>query len=327
MAGNRLVSILLLLQARGQASAAQLAREFEVSVRTIHRDIDQMSAAGIPVYADRGRAGGFRLMDGYRTRFTGLTQSEAQSLFLAALPGPAADLGLTELLAAARTKLLAALPSGVKPNAERIVARFHLDPTAWFHATEPAALLPEIARAVWEERYLKVRYRRSSGPRLRKLAPLGLVLKGGTWYLVAQSGDAVLTYKVANVLDAQVTDETFARPRKFDLAAHWMTASRAYEEGLFREHAEVRLSPRGRELLSLLGPHVVRKATASMQIVDNSGADGTGWVRCNIPIESTAYGLRELMRLGREVEVIGPPDFRAAYIDELQALTHLHTRT
>src|ERR1700754_4948635 len=131
MLASRLLSILMLLQTRGRMSATDLAREFEVSVRTIHRDIDQLSAAGVPVYAERGRSGGFALMDGYRTKLTGMTQPEAETLFLAGLPGPAAQLGLADLLGAARLKLLAALPANVQPNAERIAARFHLDPAGW----------------------------------------------------------------------------------------------------------------------------------------------------------------------------------------------------
>src|ERR1700759_3205228 len=141
MLASRLLSILMLLQTRGRMSASELAREFEVSVRTIHRDIDQLSAAGIPVYAERGRSGGFALLDGYRTKLTGLTQPEAETLFLAGLPGPAAELGLSELMSAARLKLLAALPANVQPGADRIAARFHLDPSAWFHDRAPLPAL------------------------------------------------------------------------------------------------------------------------------------------------------------------------------------------
>src|ERR1700742_5150641 len=128
MLASRLLSILMLLQTRGRMSATALAREFEVSVRTIHRDIDQLSAAGIPVYADRGRSGGFALMDGYRTKLTGMTEPEAEAVFLTGLPGPAAQLGLADTLAAARLKLIAALPASMQPSAERIASRFHLDP-------------------------------------------------------------------------------------------------------------------------------------------------------------------------------------------------------
>src|SRR4029079_6360934 len=161
MLASRLLSILILLQTRGRMSARELAAQFEVAVRTIHRDIDQLSAAGIPVYAERGRGGGFRLQDGYRTKLTGLDPAAADTLFLSGLPGPAAQLGLADALATARLKLLAALPPALQPGAERIAARFHLDPGAWFHELGPLPALPVIARAVWSERILSVRYRRS----------------------------------------------------------------------------------------------------------------------------------------------------------------------
>ena len=318
MLASRLLSILMLLQTRGRISAPALAREFEVSVRTIHRDIDQLSAAGIPVYADRGRSGGFQLMDGYRTRLTGMTQSEAEALLLAGLPGPAAQLGLSDLLSAARLKLLAAMPENLQRNAERIASRFHLDPVGWFRGDDPLPTLQTVAQAVWAERCLKVRYRNSGEMYLRRLGPLGLVLKGGVWYLVAQSGKAVRTYRVAQICEAEIADETFARPKNFDLAAHWQEAARAYEAGLFREQAEIKLSARGMTLLDLLGPFVKDSASKSAK------RDRAGWTRCTVPIESIGQGAREFMRLGGEVEVLGPAALRAriAEVSALMAMRH-----
>src|SRR5580704_11282088 len=220
MLASRLLSILMLLQTRGQVSANELAAEFEVSPRTIHRDIDQLSAAGIPVYAERGRSGGFRLLDGYRTNLTGMTQAEAEALFLAGLPGPAAQLGLSDILSTARLKLMAALPANIQPGAERIAARFHLDPTGWFRAADPLPSLQSVARAVWSEKMLKLDYRRAGEADAipRRLGPLGLVLKSGNWYLVAQARKHIRTYRVANIHDAEILDEPFARPKTFDLA-------------------------------------------------------------------------------------------------------------
>jgi len=313
------LSILMLLQARGHMTAPELAAEFEVSVRTIFRDVDQLSAAGIPIYAERGRSGGFKLLDGYRTRLTGMTQSEAETLFLAGLPGPAAELGLADLLATARLKLMAALPAAMQPKAERIAARFHLDPAGWFRGAESSALLPEIARAVWNENYLRVRYRSGGEAYARKLGPLGLVLKGGTWYLVAQSGTALRTYRASNIMQAEALEEPFVRPKHFDLAAHWTKSSRDYEAGVYRERAHVRLSPKGRSLLGLLGPQVEAAARASA-----SAPDGDGWVNCTIPIESTDFGIRELMRLGEEIEVLAPAALRTQMARAAGRIAEIH---
>jgi predicted DNA-binding transcriptional regulator YafY len=316
MLASRLLSILMLLQARGRMSASALAAEFEVSVRTIHRDIDQLSAAGIPVYAERGRSGGFALMDGYRTKLTGLTQPEAESLFLAGLPGPAAQLGLSDVLHAARLKLMAALPANMQPNAERIAARFHLDPVAWFRGADPLPQLQTVAQGVWRERFLKLRYRNNGEIYGRKLGPLGLVLKGGVWYLVAMSGKSIRTYRVAQMLDVTVTEEDFARPGKFDLAEHWEQSSSAYEAGVYRAEAQVRISPAGLERLEALGPHVAAAAA------DSAGKpDRAGWVRCRLPLENFDLGVRDMLRLGDTVEVLGPPAFRAQVARTLKTLT------
>jgi predicted DNA-binding transcriptional regulator YafY len=318
MLASRLLAILMILQARGRASARELAAEFEVSVRTIHRDIDQLSAADIPVYAERGRTGGFALLDGYRTRLTGLTQSEAEALFLVGLPGPAAELGVSDALSAARLKLLAALPAHIRPGADRIAARFHLDPAPWFRAGDPLPALETIARAVWSARVLRLRYSAGGEARLRRLSPLGLVLKAGTWYLVAQGGKTLRTYRVANIADAEITEEPFERPKRFDLAVHWNRTCRDYEAGLWHGQAQVRLSRRGMELLDLLGSHV--KAAAR----ESARPDRDGWVRCTLPIESETQGVRELIRLCDEVEVLGPPSLRKRMVETLAIMASRH---
>lgn len=321
MLASRLLSILMLLQTRGRVSARELAEEFEVAVRTIHRDIDELSAAGIPVYAERGRNGGFRLADGYRTKLTGLNPSEAETLFLAGLPGPAAELGFADALATARLKLLAALPPTLQPNAERIAARFLLDPGIWFQNVAPLPSLPMIAQCVFRDRVLDCRYRRAgeTETRPRRLGPLGLVLKAGVWYLVAQSGKAIRTYRASNIHDARMSDAPFERPRHFDLASHWRDAVREYEAGVYHEEADVRLSPKGVYMLDLLGPYVIRAASMSA-----SAPDRRGWIRCRIPLESIEFGVRQLLQLGDEIVVLGPPPLRAALAGAAARIAKTH---
>ena len=299
MLASRLLSTLMLLQTRGRMSAPDLAKELEVSIRTVYRDIDQLSAAGIPVTADRGRDGGFQLLNGFRTQLTGLTQAEAEALMLAGLPGPAAELGLAERMSTARLKLMAALPSGMR--AERVATRFHLDVTGWFRATEPVALLPTVARAVWGERYLRIRYRQGGDSNEVRIGPLGLVLKAGVWYLVAQKGSTYRTYRASNILAVESLDEPFARPAEFDLASYWTRSSREYELGSYRGYATIRLSPHGRTLIHLLGSYVEAAVAKSA-----GRPDRRGWLRCTIPVEFGDFGIGELLRLGKDLEVLAP---------------------
>ncbi|HKX06887.1 MAG TPA: WYL domain-containing protein, partial [Stellaceae bacterium] len=265
MRASRLLAILMLLQTRGRMTAEVLAAEFEVSIRTIYRDIDQLSAANVPVYADRGPNGGFALLEGYRTQLTGMTPAEAETLFLAGLPGPAAELGLGGVLAAAQLKLTAALPERARASARRVAERVHLDPVGWFRSAEEARFLPAITQALLEERGLDVRYKMGAGSVKRRLKPLGLVLKAGIWYLVAQVGEQTRTYRVSQMLETTLGDERFTRPRGFDLAAAWSTAAQAYERGLYHGKAVLRLSPAGLRRLEALGAPVQRAATESAE--------------------------------------------------------------
>ncbi|MGW1066620.1 helix-turn-helix transcriptional regulator [Streptomyces aureus] len=300
MKSSRLVSILLLLQTRGRLTAAQLAEELEVSVRTVYRDVEALGAAGVPLYGDAGHAGGYRLLDGYRTRLTGLTAGEAEALFLAGVPGPAAELGLGSVLAAAQLKVRAALPGELREHADRVSGRFHLDAPGWYARAEETPYLTAVADAVWNGRVLDVRYRRWREPTdvERRLEPYGLVLKAGRWYVVAGPGPR--TFRVDQILGLTVSDEEFIRPGDFDLAAYWTAYQRDFHERLHPGEAVVRITPT-----------TLANAFEGRAVTVDGAPDGDGLVRATVPVESPAHAHDEFLRLGTAVEVLEPPELRA----------------
>ncbi|WP_109508247.1 helix-turn-helix transcriptional regulator [Nocardioides speluncae] len=309
MRSSRLVSILLLLQARGRLTAQELADELEVSLRTVYRDMDALSTAGVPVYAEQGRAGGYRLVDGYRTRLTGLTDGEARSLFLVGLPGAARALGLEGDAAAAELKLLAALGGDQRARAGRLRERFHVDLPGWYRDADDTPHLAALAEAVLGDRWVSVTYRRWEAPREveRTLAPYGLVLKNGTWYAVAatRDRDGTRTYRVSNILALQPTSEAFKRPSDFDLADHWTRHLAAFDARRITGTATIRIAPTLVRRLSDFGDPELRRAAAGGAVGDD------GWTRAVLNIESVDHAARQLIGHGTEVEVVDPPELRA----------------
>jgi len=305
MRASRLVSLLLLLQTRGRMTAAELARELEVSVRTIHRDVDALSEAGVPIYAERGPHGGVRLVDGYRTRLTGMTGEEAEALFLSGLPGPAAELGLGTVVTAARLKVLAALPPELRARASRLVERFHLDAAGWFQAGEEVPHLPALAECVWETRRVEMDYHRADQIVTRTVEPLGLVLKGGVWYLVGRADEQIRTYRVSRVARTLPTEERFERPEDFDLAAYWAESSAAYEREAPRLDLVVRVR---QDRLGMLRSFVGRASVAAAERLGEP--DGDGWLKLKMRIEWPDDAPRTLLGMGPDLEVVEPAGVR-----------------
>lgn len=329
MRASRLVSILLLLQARTHMTAQELAEELEVSVRTVYRDMESLAAAGIPLYGRAGHEGGYRLVEGYRTRLTGLTAGEADSLFLTGLPAAAADLGLGPSVTAAQLKLMAALPPELRDRAGRVAERFHLDAPSWYRDADRAPHLATVASAVWDQRAVRIRYLRWAEPHqiTRDVEPYGLVLKAGRWYLVAATATVpsaaatatVRTYRVARIVDCDVLDVTFERDPAFDLARHWEQYLRHFDRRRHVDRATLRLSPDAfARLPEVAEPAVVDAARAGAQ------PDDDGWLRVTIPVEAPAQALADLFRLAPEVEIVGPAELRAQMIDTLRALDRLY---
>ncbi|MFJ5115740.1 helix-turn-helix transcriptional regulator [Streptomyces sp. NPDC088551] len=325
MSAGRLLSVLLLLQSRGRMSARGIADELSVSTRTAYRDLARLQAAGIPVYAETGRNGGYRLLEGYRTRLTGMSEGEARALFFAGLPGPAADLGLASEVAGARLKLLAALPAGLREEAARTAEVFHLDAPAWYREPEQTPYLTLFVDAVLTRSVVEVRYRRWRAPQEvdRRLRPYGLVLKSGVWYLVAASKSRIATYRVTHVLDATLSDERFDRPPDFDLGAYWNSYLDDFRTRRYNGRATIRLSPRGlRRLPDNLPPEVVRAVESTASAVGDDG-----WVEAVIPTESPEHVCGELLRLGVDVEVVAPAELRQAMADTVGVLAGVYGTT
>ena len=301
MRATRLVSLLLLLQLRGQLTASELAGHFQVSVRTIHRDVEALAAAGVPVAAVRGPAGGYRLARGYRTKLTGLTAAEAEALFVA--PAPAAELGLGGVLTNARLKVLSALPSELQERASRASRYFHLDTRRWFRAEDTVPHLPTIASATWRGLRLDTRYREGRKVVQRTLDPLGLVLKGGAWYLVARRSAGMRVYRVSRFAAVRIREDAFVRPEGFELAEYWEEWSRNFEASLHRVEIRVRVSDPVRRFLP-----------------PDARSDG-GAYTLMFPDLDDAF--RELLRFGPDAEVLDPPELRdrlAAAAREVAAL-------
>jgi predicted DNA-binding transcriptional regulator YafY len=322
MRASRLLSIMLLLQARGRINATVLAEELEVSVRTIYRDIDELSAAGVPVYADRGAEGGFQLLDGYRTQLTGLTSDEAGTLFLFGLPKAAADLGLGDAMTEARRKVDAALPEAKRRGANVVSSRFHLDTAGWFKPIEQPDLLPQLAGAVWSGHRISVTYESWTNTSSVHLSPLGLVLKAGAWYLVASGARGTpATYRVAAMRNLSVSDETFDRPEDFDLRTYWIAASKAFERSLQKGTAQLRVSGRGFGLVGKLGAEVAKAAEMS-----RSALDRDGWSIIEIPVERIENAVCDILSLGADAVLLGPDPLIVAVADVIGKLTAQYCR-
>jgi predicted DNA-binding transcriptional regulator YafY len=316
---SRLLSIQMLLETRGRMSARALAGALEVSVRTLYRDVDQLTAAGVPIFAERGRSGGFQLLDGWKTTLTGLTASEAQAVFLSGLAGPAAQLGLGAQVETAKLKLLTALPAPWREDAQRISSRLHLDPVDWYREPEPLPHLATVAASVWNERQLTIRYESWKATARRTVSPLGLVLKAGAWYLVAAVDDKPRTYRISNIMQVHSLEAHARRPRKFELARYWTESIRRFERELYKEQAVVLATPAGLKALRYLSSAVAR-AVADVKMPRRKD----GRVKLRIPIESIEHATGQLLRLSPQVEAIEPLALRQSVLLRLAQTCRLY---
>ncbi|KAB1143667.1 YafY family transcriptional regulator [Streptomyces luteolifulvus] len=308
MKSDRLLSILLLLQTRGRVPARELADRLEVSVRTIYRDIEALSASGVPVYAERGRHGGIELLAGFRTDVTGLTADESRALFILAAQGAHAALGLDAALGSALRKVMAALPAPHRPAAELTSRRVLVDATRWKGGPRRVVDLDVLQDAVFADRRLRLRYRHSGAPEARTYTvdPYGLVSKAGIWYLVADRREKPQLFRADRVKSATVLDEPVERRPSVELTDVWEVLRRQVEERPGGLDVTVRVR---RDRLDMF---LRVLASALSDLPDDDGE--SEWVSARL-----SYGVvretRQLLPFADAVEVLSPPQVR----EELRA--------
>ena len=320
MRADRLVALLMLLQARGRMTAQALAVELEVSERTIYRDIDALGMAGVPVYGAPGPDGGYALVDAYRTTLTGLSATEARALFMLSVPGPLAELGLGQEFRNALRKLAAALPDARRDDEERVRRRFHLD-FAWWDQEAAAAAphLRTVHQAVLEDRRLHITYTGLSAPALHRLVePVGLVAKAGAWYLVYRQDGRTRVRRVADLLDARLDDTSFEHPADFDLAALWTAWCRSQAADRRRYWVTLRVAPASVEVLR------ARLGRVADRAADDADVDAAGRRTVELAFASLEEARERLLGFGCGVEVLSPRALRESIADYARQIAALY---
>jgi predicted DNA-binding transcriptional regulator YafY len=320
MRADRLLSILLLLQVHRRQTARELAQRLEVSERTIHRDMEALSAAGFPVFAERGSGGGWMLVEGYKTNLTGLNKDEIQALFLTKPLRLLADLGLEKASNAALLKLSAALPSAHRDNAQHARQRIHVDVAGWNRADESIEFLPSIQEAVWQERRLKITYARGGDcdPVERLLDPLGLVAKGSVWYLVAAVDGNIRSYRVSRVLGVEITEDACVRPHDFDLADYWERSATSFKASLPKYQTKVRVAP---DIVPLL-----RFAGRFARVGQPEQIENDKWLHVNVGFDVEEMACQWVLSFGAQIEVVEPVSLREKIIEAAKGVISFYSQ-
>jgi predicted DNA-binding transcriptional regulator YafY len=313
MKADRLLSVLLLLQAKGRATERELAERLEVSQRTIHRDLEALSAANVPVLALRGSQGGWELAEGWRTQVPGLDSGELRALVMSQ---PRA-LGHPRLRASAESamnKLMAALPGSMREEAATMRERLHMDPAGWWDAGEDVSALPLVQDAVMQDRKLTFDYVRADGEKgPRTVDPLGLVAKGPTWYLVAQTPKGMRTFRLSRMSAVTMLASKFKRPKRFDLAEHWKGSTEEFigKRGGYQVTLAVRQGATMNLTRWLAGKPV--EATEDF-------APGDGWVAMQAQFDHADQARFVVLGMGMRARVLKPLELRKAVEEEINGM-------
>lgn len=319
MRADRMLTILLLLQNQGKMTTRELAKQLEVSERTVVRDMEALSVSGVPVYAERGSQGGWLLADGYRTRLTGMKSEELMALLTTSHPGLLADLGIREHFDLAIQKLLASTPASIKEHTEQLWKKIHIDGAGWHQAREACPHLPTVQEAVQTDRRLRIEYRRDQETAVRVVEPLGLVAKRSVWYLVARNEEGTCrTYRISRITGAETLAEAFERPADFDLGAYWEESVESFQQRLPRYAAEVKLRP---SILSRL------ERERYITVGEIGETDSEGWIAAVIEFATLDHACESVLSFGSSAAVIAPAELKERVIAEAQAVLERYAQS
>ncbi|WP_338465335.1 helix-turn-helix transcriptional regulator [Shouchella rhizosphaerae] len=303
MRAERLLSIVLLLQNRKIISTKALAEELGVSERTVHRDMDALSSAGIPVYAERGKTGGWKLLDGYRTQLTGLTKEEVKTLFLSPPIDLLGDLGYTKNWQEAREKLLASLSSAASVDFADAQNRIYIDASTWRGKKETVEAFSLLNQGLWEQRALSISYEKyGSAASEREVEPLGLVAKGSTWYLIAAEQQELKTFRASRIRSAQLLPKRFERPENFDLARYWHDSKNAFIRTLPSYEVNLLIAYEQKDMLHNSGRYV--------RVLDLYESGEDGWLTARLSFDTKEEAAAYIVGFGNKVKMISPTELK-----------------
>lgn len=314
MRADRLLALMLMLQTRGKQTAQQLAAELQVSRRTILRDIDALSLAGVPIYSEGGHGGGIALDEQYRTTLTGLHTPEIQALFVPSSGTALRDIGLNNAAQQLLLKLLAALPASHRLTVNHIRQRLMIDSSWWWHDDQTPPFWDDLQQAVYEDRMIETTYERFEGDvAKRTLEPFSLVNKSSLWYLLARHNGEFRIYRVSRFHEVHLLDQSFSRPPDFDLSAHWQAHLKEFMESFTHYACVVRIHPAQLTFVKNL-------LAGRWQYLEQDPS--TGWVTVRLMMDSPLMAKMLLFGLGPFGEVIAPPDLAKATLDDAQVLVN-----
>jgi len=320
MRADRLISMVMLLQSREMMTAEELSVELEVSTRTIYRDVEALNLAGVPIYTDRGPGGGIALIDSYRTTLTGMNEDEARALFMMSIPQSLVDLGVGQNLKSALYKLAAALPQDQIAQAAQTKQRIFLDSSPWKTTTEPVIHLETLQEALWRDKVLRVVFRGYFDSQIEiEVAPLGLVAKMNTWYLMGKMDGYIKVIKVKDIIEVVITEKSFTRDGNFNLENAWKVWCKTYQDHRPSYLVRAKIIPELTDKLSrYLGEEV------KYDII-KKGIDPTGeWAEVNLTFDNFFTARETLLSLGRAIEVLEPQALRCSVIDYARQIVDLY---